>query len=126
MLSRQSEERTARRGGRRAETGSAACRRVVALVGASAGVGVSDILAPTRSRAAVAAARQLAMYLCHTLLSLSMTEVGRYFGRDRTTVAHACALVEDLRDDGDADARIARIEEAVMGWLRGTGTDAGE
>jgi hypothetical protein len=35
------------------------------------------------------------------------------FERDRTTVAHACALVEDRRDDPALDAQLGYLEEAV-------------
>ena len=37
------------------------------------------------------------MYVAHVVLSLNMTDIGRGFGRDRTTVLHACHLVEDSR-----------------------------
>ena len=39
------------------------------------------------------------MYLAHTSYGLNLSEVGRLFERDRTTVAHACGVVEDRRDD---------------------------
>jgi chromosomal replication initiation ATPase DnaA len=51
----------------------------------------------------VSLARQIAMYLAHVAFSLSLTQTGRLFGRDRTTVAHACGVVEDLRDDPAID-----------------------
>ena len=43
----------------------------------------------------------------------SLTAVGALFQRDRTTVAHACGVVEDRRDDPDLDARIEHLEHAV-------------
>jgi chromosomal replication initiation ATPase DnaA len=61
----------------------------------------------------VAFARQLAMYLTHVMLGLNLTEAGRLFGRDRTTVAHACGLIEDRRDDPDFEALVAGLEAAV-------------
>src|SRR5688500_17958218 len=48
----------------------------------------------TRGSPAEAFARQVAMYLAHIGLGLTFTAVARLFGRDRRTVAHACALVE--------------------------------
>src|SRR2546425_396187 len=62
-------------------------------------VASADLWSGTRGRPRVAFARQVAMYLAHVAWGLSLTEVGYVFSRDRTTVAHACSLVEDLRDD---------------------------
>ena len=53
------------------------------------------------------------MYLTHIAGGLSLSEVGRLFARDRTTVAHACALVEDRRDDPDFDRCLAILEFAL-------------
>ncbi len=55
----------------------------------------------------VSLARQIAMYLAHVAFSLSLTQTGRLFGRDRTTVAHACGVVEDLRDDPAIDKALS-------------------
>jgi chromosomal replication initiation ATPase DnaA len=73
--------------------------------------------APTRSTAEVAFARQVAMYLAHVAYGLSLSETGRIFTRDRTTVAHACRLVEDRRDDTRID-RTLELLEAVVGRLK--------
>lgn len=68
---------------------------------------------PTRGRSRVAFARQVAMYLAHISFGLTLTTVGRAFGRDRTTVAHACALVEDARDDPEIDRTLELLEAIV-------------
>ncbi len=65
---------------------------------------------PSRCRADAARARQLAMYLTHVVLGQSLTAVGAAFGRDRTTVSYACALIEDMRDDQAFDADVTRLE----------------
>ena len=57
----------------------------------------------TRGSPAEAFARQVAMYLAHVGFGLSFNAVGRLFARDRRTVAHACALVEDRRDAATLD-----------------------
>ncbi|MDO9417314.1 helix-turn-helix domain-containing protein [Pararhizobium sp.] len=57
--------------------------------------------------------RQITMYVCHVALRLSMSDVGQAFGRDRTTVAHACGVVEDRRDDASFNDFIAVIERMV-------------
>ena len=54
-------------------------------------------------------------------LQLNMTDIGRGFGRDRTTVVHACHLIEDLRDDDDFDRVVAVTERVALGGLRQPG-----
>lgn len=66
-----------------------------------------------RGIARVALARQVAMYLAHVGCGLSMTAAGRLFGRDRTTVAHACLIVEDRRDDPLFDRALDLLEWSV-------------
>ena len=74
---------------------------------------VEDLRGKTRGSARTAFARQVAMYLAHVGCGVSLTEVGDLFDRDRTTVAHACSLVEDKRDDPDFDYRLNHLERAV-------------
>ncbi len=71
------------------------------------------LMSPTRGRQKTAFARQVAMYLAHTGSGLSLSGVGRLFGRDRTTVAHGCALVEDARDDAVFDRTLSHMESAI-------------
>ncbi len=61
------------------------------------GIASGELARVTRGRARVAFARQVAMYLAHISCGLSMREVGSIFARDRTTVRHACTVVEDRR-----------------------------
>ena len=68
---------------------------------------------PTRGRSRVAFARQVAMYLAHVSFGMTLTTVGQAFGRDRTTVAHACALVEDARDEPEIDRTLEMLEAIV-------------
>ncbi|MEM9028062.1 MAG: helix-turn-helix domain-containing protein [Pseudomonadota bacterium] len=65
---------------------------------------------PTRGRARVARARQVAMYLAHTACGRSLTEVGQMFERDRTTVAHACVVIEEAREDAEFDRAVDLLE----------------
>jgi chromosomal replication initiation ATPase DnaA len=67
----------------------------------------------TRGEARAANARQVAMYLAHVACGLSLTEAGRLFGRDRTTVAHACLVIEDKREDPVFDQALDLLEWAV-------------
>jgi Bacterial dnaA protein helix-turn-helix len=68
---------------------------------------------PTRGRARTALARQVAMYVAHVGMSFSLTQVGQLFDRDRTTVAHACEVVEQRRDDLAFDRAIELLERVV-------------
>ncbi len=77
------------------------------------GVGQDDLRRITRGRANVALARQVAMYLAHVVCGLTLTDTGRLFGRDRTTVAHACGVIEDRRDDPLFDRALDLLEWVV-------------
>lgn len=96
-----------------------ACRLSIATLCAVTKLSEQQILAQTRSAAHLAFARQVAMYLAHTKFGISFTEVGRYFQRDRSTVAHACGLVEDRRDDAEFDADLSRMEHLVDTAMEG-------
>lgn len=54
--------------------------------------------------------RQISMYVCHVALRMSFSDIGSAFGRDRTTVGHACHVVEDRRDDAAFDEFVSAIE----------------
>lgn len=73
-----------------------------------------ELRARTRCQARIAFARQVAMYLAHVAYGLSLTEVGVLFGRDRTTVAHACGVVEDRRDDPAFDTAMEHLESSIV------------
>ncbi|MEM9356099.1 MAG: helix-turn-helix domain-containing protein [Pseudomonadota bacterium] len=76
------------------------------------------LTAPSRGNAKVAFARQIAMYLAHVSCGLTLTEVGQQFGRDRTTVAHACEIIEEQREDAAFDQMIELLEKSVtVIWL---------
>lgn len=81
-----------------------------AVVAATFAVPVRELRAPSRGSARVALARQSAMYLAHVAFGLSCTHVGRVFGRDRTTAAHACRVIEDRREDPFLDAILSALE----------------
>ncbi|WP_291160815.1 helix-turn-helix domain-containing protein [Hyphomicrobium sp.] len=75
------------------------------------GVGSEGLWHGTRGVKDVAEARQVAMYLAHVCCRMTLTEVGAMFGRDRTTVAHACLKVECRRDNPAFDRALD-----VLGW----------
>jgi hypothetical protein len=86
------------------------CRLSIATLSAVTKQSKHQLQARTRCSADVAFARQIAMYLAHTKFGISYVDVGDYFHRDRTTVAHACQLVEDRRDDREFDDHLTRME----------------
>lgn len=84
------------------------------VVAAAFDVTAQDLHLPRRGRAKVALARQVAMYLAHVGLGLTLSDAGRLFRRDRTTAAHACRLVENLRDEHRFDCLMTILEEMVL------------
>lgn len=83
------------------------------LTGYALGLRSADIMARGRGTKAVAKARQLAMYLAHIALGWSIARVADAFGRDRSTVAHACQIVEFQRDDEAFDHWLSEMEESL-------------
>lgn len=75
---------------------------------------IADLLSPRRARA-VARPRQVAMFLCKSLTSKSLPEIGRKFGgRDHTTVIHAVKRVEEMKQ---TDSHIAEDVELLRRML---------
>lgn len=112
------QSRFLRSGKSRDEEIIAICDAMTDLLGACFMVPTGDLRSQDRAVAPVARVRQIGMYVCHVALNLSMAEVAKGFGRDRTTVIHACHLVEDLRDDMEFDrvcTRMERIARAAFG-----------
>ena len=88
-------------------------RLINQMLASGARVSAENLMKNKRGEASISRARQVAIYLMHTSLSLSYGDVSRIYGRDRTTIAHSCRVVEDLRDDPAFDAWITELEEAV-------------
>jgi chromosomal replication initiation ATPase DnaA len=101
-------------GYRRGQGRTAPEARLFQVVEAIFEVGRGDLFAATRGRCDVAFARQTGMYLARVALGMTLADAGLLFGRDRTTAAHACRLVENLRDDEKFDALLEAIEEFVL------------
>lgn len=57
------------------------------------GISVEDLMSQKRTKE-ISYARQLAMYICRTLLDLSLPKVGKSFDRDHATALHAIKKIE--------------------------------
>ena len=90
------------------------CRIVRQVVGEMVLLFGDRVLVRRDRRRLACHVRQIAMYVCHVALRISQTDIGDAFGRDRTTVRHACHVVEDRRDDPVFDDFISAIERIVV------------
>lgn len=97
----------------RQESGMDLCDALIDLLSAFFGIDGAELRSPQRCRRDVARVRQIGMYVAHTAFGMAMREVAAGFSRDRTTVMHACHLIEDMRDDADFDAIVTSFERIV-------------
>jgi hypothetical protein len=79
-------------------------------------VGPDRLAGAERGSARAALARQVEIYLLHVGFGLDAGTLGRLVGRDRTTVIHACATVEDRRDVPAFDAALGIVEISLRQW----------
>jgi hypothetical protein len=106
--------------GRRRSLGlRSACNAVRMVAGEMLALTGPKAVAERDRRFAVAHVQQIAMYVCHVALQLTMTDIARGFGRDRTTVGYACARVEDRRDDHAFDDLVGAVERVVNAVFAG-------
>jgi chromosomal replication initiation ATPase DnaA len=88
--------------------------RLSVIVADAFGICAHDLVGVTRGCARVALARQSGMYLARVSLGLTLSQAASLFGRDRTTAAYACRVVEDRRDDPAFDAFLVAIEARLV------------
>lgn len=88
-------------------------REAMEIASEACNVTLHEMQAPKRKRAKVSFARQLAMYLCHVVGQMSLSDISALFGRDRTTVAYACHIIEDRRDSPFFNAQLEYMETAM-------------
>ncbi len=91
----------------------AACDGVIDLLASVFSVCGRQLRAPNRSATDIARIRQIGMYVAHVTLGVKMADVAAGFARNKSTVVHACHLIEDMREDADFDRIIAKVEEIV-------------
>lgn len=95
-----------------------ACLMAAHLAAESSGLPLDEVLHTERRGRASASARALAMYLAHVGLGTPVGQVARAFRRHRSTVAHACRLIEEHREEPGCDRRIATLERRLRHELR--------
>ncbi len=105
------------RNGRR-EGAAILCDCVLDIASAMFNVSGRQLRDSGRSTLDVSRIRQIAMYVCHVVFGLKMSEIGNAFGRDRTTVVHACHVIEDLRDDQEFDEIVSAFERIASAALK--------
>lgn len=78
------------------------------------GVPVDEIRKPTRGRPLVSRTRQVAVHLARSVFAMSHRELAAEFGRDRSTVKHACEQIERMREDSVEFDSTMRWMEALL------------
>ncbi|MEP9369610.1 hypothetical protein [Xanthobacter sp. VNH20] len=87
----------------------ARCRTARLLAAAFVHVQPQD-LDGTRGRAPVTLERHVALYVAHVTLGVPQGAVAVHFGRDRTSIAYACARMEQRRDAPEFDRALSALE----------------
>jgi chromosomal replication initiation ATPase DnaA len=81
---------------------------------ASYALGLAPARVKGKSRAPqVTLARMVAMYVACVAFDLSAKRVARAFGRDPTTISHACNAMEDRRSEPRFDRWMEALERAA-------------
>jgi hypothetical protein len=86
-------------------------------------VAPADLALMRRGGREVVAARQLAIYLVHVVFGFERDSTARLFGRDRRTVARACAHVEDQREAAEAERTVSAIERQALALAQTLGLE---
>ncbi len=86
---------------------------VCAIVSIEFGVQASQLITRNKGPAHVCFARQVAMYLVHVVYQIRIANIARVFGRDPSTVSHACHTIEEARDDQVLDSKLATLEDVL-------------
>lgn len=103
---------------RRDEIALEVCECLIDMASALFSVSSKELRRPGRTSQPVARVRQIAMYVANVELRLTMSDIGRGFGRDRTTVVHACQIIEDLRDNPEFDSVVHMFEQIAAAAFR--------
>lgn len=90
------------------------CESVKKAVCKKYNIKISDIESKKRIHE-IAYPRQIAMYLCRELTDLSLPKIGASFGKDHTTVLHACDKIADkIKTDPILAEEIRDLKEDIQ------------
>ena len=67
--------------------------RIVNVVGKNYQINSSDILGKSR-KSEIVLPRHIAIYFARNLLNMSLMDIGRYFGRDHSTIMSSIKKIE--------------------------------
>lgn len=84
------------------------------LAGYALDLRAEKILKPDRGSRNMVQARQVAMYLTHVGLEMSLSRVASAFDRDRSTVSHACHKIEEMREEAAFDVWLETLEKGLV------------
>ena len=90
-------------------------RLAAGLTGFALMIPAEQILSSQQRDHRIARARQIAMYLAHVGLGMSLARIAHALDRDRSTVAYGCHKIEDFRDDPEVDEWLDDMEERLRG-----------
>ena len=90
-------------------------RLAAGITAYSLGIPAEAILNGDDRAHSTARARQVAMYLSHVVLGMSLARIATAMGRDRSTVAYSCHRIEDFRDSPDVDHWLEDLEKRLRG-----------
>lgn len=86
---------------------------VLSFVHMAHGVRPTYLIGPSRGSRHLSNARQIFQYLTHVSFGQSYSELAAISRRDRTSIAHACHKIEDMRDDPNIDRALFFAETAL-------------
>jgi chromosomal replication initiator protein len=77
------------------------------------GVSHKDIVGRGRARSIVRP-RQVAIYLCRDLSETTLSNIGKAFNRDHTTVLHSCELISSqMQEDRNLREELEAVREKI-------------
>ena len=93
------------------ESDRARARQVVCMLAGVLGLS-EDLILNSQSRPAIVA-RHIAFTIARNAFGMSLARLAVAFGRDRSSVAHACRVLEERRDDLAFDHWMTALENSA-------------